>query len=82
MSRVALFPTPEPRCTDPFDVAAEDYEASDRFDMDAMEWVSDTGDLPADLLDLVRAHYRDSETFAGKVQDALDDIDAGTDGWW
>jgi hypothetical protein len=72
MSRVALFPTPEPRCVDRFELAAEEYEASDDFATDAIEWIADAKSLPADLVELATAHYRTSREFETKVQDALD----------
>lgn len=51
---------------------AEQYERSEEFTVDAIEWVADAGELPADLVLMIQDCYRSSRAFDAKVGDAAD----------
>ena len=57
-----------------FDALAEDYEESTEFTIEACRHVADDPDsLPPDLLQAIRQHYRDSDAFTTRIDDAIAD---------
>jgi len=54
------------------EAAAESYEASSCYVVDALEWVAEAGELPDDLVALACEHYRESARYRSVLDDALD----------
>lgn len=61
-------PYPHRRLADPVD-HEERYEASDAFVVDAIDWCVGARDLPAHVVDVICAAYRESATYANVVED-------------
>lgn len=53
-------------------LAIEEYVATDTFIADAVAWIGDARELPADLVDHISAAYADSSAFDTVIDDALD----------
>lgn len=69
---VTLFGVPRCVVDEPsYDEAADAYEASDDFVTDALQWVADDRDLPAELVETVLRHYRESPAYVTAVEDVM-----------